>query len=366
MTEKTVDMQQSTPANVREHDSHDAQGGEPLLEVRDLKVTYDTYAGRVQSVRGVSFEVPVGGTLAIVGESGCGKSVTAKAIMGLIKKPGKVDPDSRILFEGKDVMKMTPEELRAYKGGSVSMVFQEALQALDPTMRVGKQICETLLAHGVSSKEEAKERAIELLREMGIPEPERRFKQFPHELSGGMRQRVMIATAIACVPKLLVCDEPTTALDVTIQDQILAKIREIQQTQGTAVIMITHDMGIVASIAQRIVVMYAGIIVERGTVREVFARQRHPYTYALLRSLPQVNQGESTKLASIEGNPPDLINPPTGCPFAPRCQFSMPICREAMPEVTEFECGHKAACWLHHPMAPHVNDTIQEGAADDE
>ena len=204
MTEKTVDMQQSTPANVREQDSHDAQGGEPLLEVRDLKVTYDTYAGRVQSVRGVSFEVPVGGTLAIVGESGCGKSVTAKAIMGLIKKPGKVDPDSQTLFEGKDVMKMTPEELRAYKGGSVSMVFQEALQALDPTMRVGKQICETLLAHGVSSKEEAKARAIELLREMGIPEPERRFKQFPHELSGGMRQRVMIATAIACVPKLLV------------------------------------------------------------------------------------------------------------------------------------------------------------------
>lgn len=360
MEEKTVGREEGTPAV----ETRQAQGGvRPLLEVRDLKVSYNTYAGRVQSVRGVSFDVPVGGTVAIVGESGCGKSVTAKAVMGLIKKPGEVDPGSRIMFEGKNILDMAPEELRAYKGGSASLVFQEALEALDPTMRVGKQICETLLSHGMASKKEAQERAVELLREMGIPEPERRFRQFPHELSGGMRQRVMIATAVACVPKLLVCDEPTTALDVTIQDQILTKIRDIRDAQGTAVIMITHDMGIVASIAHDIVVMYAGLVMERGTVRQVFARQRHPYTYSLLRSLPQVNQGRSTRLASIEGNPPDLINPPKGCPFASRCQFSMPICHEAMPQETEFECGHKASCWLHHDMAPHVNDTIQEGAA---
>uniref|UniRef100_UPI003A921D1B ABC transporter ATP-binding protein n=1 Tax=Paratractidigestivibacter sp. TaxID=2847316 RepID=UPI003A921D1B len=334
--------------------------GSHLLEVDDLKMYFHTEDGVVKAVNGVSYTLDRGETLGVVGESGSGKSVTSLTIMGLIEMPpGRIEGGD-VRYRGKSLLKMSEAEMQHIRGNDIAMIFQDPMTSLNPVYTIGRQLGEGLRLHRGYSKEQATKRAIELLDLVGIPNPEQRVKDYPHQFSGGMRQRVMIATAIACVPKLLVCDEPTTALDVTIQDQILAKIREIQQTQGTAVIMITHDMGIVASIAQRIVVMYAGIIVERGTVREVFARQRHPYTYALLRSLPQVNQGESTKLASIEGNPPDLINPPTGCPFAPRCQFSMPICREAMPEVTEFECGHKAACWLHHPMAPHVNDTIQE------
>ncbi|HJA28328.1 MAG TPA: ABC transporter ATP-binding protein [Candidatus Olsenella pullicola] len=336
-----------------------ASEADVLLDVQDLKVSYHTYAGVVQSVRGVSFSLEPGGTLAIVGESGCGKSVSAKAIMGLVKDPGVVDPQSHIVFKGRDTATFSKEDWRSYKGGSASMIFQEALSALDPTTRVGKQITEAILAHEKVSKEEAKKRAIELLREVGIPEPERRFRQFPHELSGGMRQRVMISIAFACNPELLICDEPTTALDVTIQDQILSEIREMQRRHGTAVIMITHDMGVVADIARDMVVMYSGLIVERGSVADIFAHPRHPYTKALLAAVPRVDQSRSDELAAIQGTPPDLINPPTGCPFCTRCPYRMDACTKVMPPETDFGSGRRASCWLHDERSPRVDEVIQ-------
>lgn len=335
----------------------------PLLDVRDLRVTYRTYAGDVQSVRGVSFTVGAGESVAIVGESGCGKSVTAKAIMGLIKEPGELGAGSAILFDGVDTATFSPERWRRYKGGDASIVFQEALTALDPTMRVGKQVREGLLAHSTLSKREADERVIQILGEVGIPEPARRARQFPHELSGGLRQRAMIAAAIACTPRLLICDEPTTALDVSIQDQILALIRKIRDENRTAVIMITHDMGVVADIAERILVMYAGVIVERGSASDVFERPRHPYTRALLDSMPHLTTERGGRLASIPGAPPDLIEPPMGCPFAGRCGHAMPVCRRYMPQASDFGGGHLAACWLHDERAPRDAPELQEGEA---
>ncbi len=340
-----------------------------LLDVRNLKVSYHTYAGEVQSVRGVSFTVEPGGTLAIVGESGCGKSVTAKSIMGLVKDPGVIDPQSKIIFKGRDTSSFSKKEWQAYKGGSAAMIFQEALSALDPTMRVGRQITEAILAHEKVSKKDAEKRAVELLRDVGIPEPERRFKQFPHELSGGMRQRVMISIAFACRPDLLICDEPTTALDVTIQDQILSEIREMGRRHGTAVIMITHDMGVVADIAQDMVVMYSGLIVERGRVADIFAHPRHPYAKALMAAVPRVDQSRADELFAIQGTPPDLINPPAGCPFSTRCPYRMDVCDKHMPPEADFGDGHRAACWLHDERAPRVDETIQapiaEGGSDE-
>lgn len=339
--------------------SQESPGADVLLDVRDLKVSYHTYAGVVQSVRGVSFSLESGGTLAIVGESGCGKSVTAKAIMGLVKSPGVIDPQSRIFFRGRDTSTFTKKEWQSYKGGSAAMIFQEALSALDPTMRVGRQITEAILAHEDVSKQEAKSRAIDLLREVGIPEPERRFRQYPHELSGGMRQRVMISIAFACKPELLICDEPTTALDVTIQDQILSEIREMGKRYGTAVIMITHDMGVVADIARDMAVMYSGLIVERGSVVDIFEHPRHPYAKALMAAVPRVDQSRADELFAIQGTPPDLINPPAGCPFCTRCPYRMDVCDRFMPPEADFGGGHRAACWLHDERAPRVDETIQ-------
>lgn len=336
-------------------------GVAPLLDVQDLRVSYHTYAGTVQSVRGVSFSVRAGESIAIVGESGCGKSVTAKSIMGLIKDPGEVVEGSRILFDGEGTADFSPERWCRYKGGDVSIVFQEALTALDPTMRVGKQVRESLLAHTSLSKREADERVVDILGKVGIPEPTRRARQFPHELSGGLRQRAMIASAIACAPRLLICDEPTTALDVSIQDQILALIRQIRDERGTAVIMITHDMGVVADIAERILVMYAGVIVERGSATDIFERPRHPYTLALMEAMPHISSERGVRLASIPGVPPDLIQPPAGCPFAGRCRYAMPVCRQYAPASSEFGNGHHAACWLHDGRSPRVAPKIQEG-----
>ena len=336
----------------------------PILEVKNLRVSYHTYAGEVKAVRGVQFSLEKGQALAIVGESGCGKSVTAKSIMGLIKAPqGEIKENSEILYHGENILKYNKKQWQHYKGGECAIIFQDALASLNPTMRVGKQIMENLMGHKNMTKQEAAKEAVEMLRMVGIPEPEKRVRQYPHEFSGGMRQRVMIAIAFACDPKILICDEPTTALDVTIQGQILDIIKNLQKKNQTSVIMITHDLGVVANIAQKIAVMYSGIIVESGTCEDIFYRPRHPYTWALLSSLPQLGvRGEN--LYSIPGTPPNLfadVNPPVGCPFCTRCSYCMPICKEEMPEVTEFGGEHKAACWLHHPMAPKVEMPNLEG-----
>ena len=307
----------------------------PILEVKNLRVSYHTYAGEVKAVRGVQFSLEKGQALAIVGESGCGKSVTAKSIMGLIKAPqGEIKENSEILYHGENILKYNKKQWQHYKGGECAIIFQDALASLNPTMRVGKQIMENLMGHKNMTKQEAAKEAVEMLRMVGIPEPEKRVRQYPHEFSGGMRQRVMIAIAFACDPKILICDEPTTALDVTIQGQILDIIKNLQKKNQTSVIMITHDLGVVANIAQKIAVMYSGIIVESGTCEDIFYRP---------------------------GTPPDLLNPPVGCPFCTRCSYCMPICKEEMPEATEFGGEHKAACWLHHPMAPKVEMPNLEG-----
>ena len=324
----------------------------PILEVKNLRVSYHTYAGEVKAVRGVQFSLEKGQALAIVGESGCGKSVTAKSIMGLIKAPqGEIKENSEILYHGENILKYNKKQWQHYKGGECAIIFQDALASLNPTMRVGKQIMENLMGHKNMTKQEA----------VGIPEPEKRVRQYPHEFSGGMRQRVMIAIAFACDPKILICDEPTTALDVTIQGQILDIIKNLQKKNQTSVIMITHDLGVVANIAQKIAVMYSGIIVESGTCEDIFYRPRHPYTWALIRSVPRLDLKNKQELATIPGTPPDLLNPPVGCPFCTRCSYCMPICKEEMPEVTEFGGEHKAACWLHHPMAPKVEMPNLEG-----
>lgn len=326
---------------------------EKLLEVKNLRVSYHTMAGEVQSVRGVSFHVNKGETVAVVGESGCGKSVTAKTIMNLIKTPpAEIKEGSEVLFEGENILKFDKKRLSAYRGGEAAIIFQDALAALNPTMTVGKQIVENLLHHKKMSKKEAMNEAVELLRKVGIPQPEKRVKQYPHEFSGGMRQRVMIAIAFACTPKLLIADEPTTALDVTIQAQIMNLIKDLQREMGTSVILITHDLGVVANVAHRIVVMYSGKIVERGTSLEVFDHPRHPYTNALLEAVPRLDLENKQVLTSIEGTPPDLLNPPAGCPFSTRCKYCMEICCNEQPPVTKFGGEQEASCWLYFLEKP--------------
>ena len=335
-----------------------------ILEVKNLRVSYHTYAGEVKAVRGVSFELGTGEALAIVGESGCGKSVTAKSIMGLIKAPqGEIKEDSEIIYQGENILEYDKKQWQAYKGGECAIVFQDALASLNPTMRVGKQIMENLMVHKHMTKQEAAAEAVEMLRLVGIPEPEKRVKQYPHQFSGGMRQRVMIAIAFACDPKLLICDEPTTALDVTIQGQILDIIKDLQKKNNTSVIMITHDLGVVANVAKEIAVMYSGMIVERGLCEDIFYHPRHPYTWALIQSVPRLDLKNKQELSSIPGTPPDLLNPPVGCPFSTRCRYCMAICKEEMPERSDFGNGHTAACWLHHPMAPKVEMPELKGGA---
>jgi oligopeptide transport system ATP-binding protein len=335
---------------------------EEILRVKDLKVSYHTYAGEVQSVRGVSFYVNKGETLAIVGESGCGKSVTSKSIMRLIQTPpAEIKKDSEILFNGKDILKMSEEELRILRGGDISMIFQDPMTSLNPTMTIGKQIAESLIIHRGLDKKQAFDEAIKMLKLVNIPNPDKRAKQYPHEFSGGMRQRAMIAIALACDPKILIADEPTTALDVTIQAQIMDLIKELQNKLGTAVILVTHDLGVVADVADRIQVMYAGKIVETGTIHEIFYEAKHPYTWALLQSVPRLDTQNKDVLYSINGTPPDLLKPPVGCPFAARCDYAMEICREEMPEKTELSTTHCVNCWLQHPYAPKVESPIKKG-----
>ncbi|MDD6769869.1 ABC transporter ATP-binding protein [Inconstantimicrobium porci] len=336
-----------------------------LLEVKNLKVSYNTYAGKVQSVRGVSFHLNAGETLAIVGESGCGKTVTSKAILGLIQTPpGEISKDSEILLEGKDLLKLPEKEMRNVRGSDISMIFQDPMTSLNPTMTIGKQIAETIVNHRGLDKALAYQEAIKMLKLVNIPNAEARAKQYPHEFSGGMRQRAMIAIALACNPKILLADEPTTALDVTIQAQIMDLIKDLQDKFQTAVVLVTHDLGVVADVADRIQVMYSGLIVERGTVDEIFYNAQHPYTWALLQSVPRLDTKNKAKLYSLNGTPPDLLKPPVGCPFAARCEYAMNICKEAMPEATKMSDSHEVSCWLKHPNAPKVKNPI--GGSDDE
>ncbi|RUS47645.1 ABC transporter ATP-binding protein [Cohnella sp. AR92] len=324
-----------------------------LLQVRDLEVAFRTYIGEVQAVRGVSFDLNKGETLAIVGESGSGKSVTSKSIMRLLAKNAKIR-GGEILFEGENLASVSERRMQNIRGSEISMIFQDPMTSLNPTMTVGKQIIEVLKKHRKLGGAEATAKAIELLALVGIPSPEKRVKQYPHQLSGGMRQRVVIAMALACSPKVLIADEPTTALDVTIQAQILELMKKIQEETGTSIILITHDLGVVAESAARVAVMYAGIIVETGTVDELFYDAKHPYTWGLLASMPKLHE-KSSELTAIPGTPPDLMFPPVGCPFAARCPHAMEVCVAKMPAYTSHSVTHSAACWLQDPRAPKVN-----------
>jgi len=324
-----------------------------LLEIKDLQVTFKTYAATVQAVRGVNLTVNKRETLAIVGESGSGKSVTSKAIMGLIPNPPGKITGGEILFEGTDLTKLSERKMQKYRGNEISMIFQDPMTSLNPTMTIGKQIAEGLRKHQGLSKSEARKRAVQLLDLVGIPNPQVRVKQYPHEFSGGMRQRVVIAIALACNPKLLIADEPTTALDVTIQAQILDLMKDLQAKMDTAIILITHDLGVVANMAHRVAVMYGGKIVETGTVDEIFYRPKHPYTWGLLSSMPKLHTRQSELLA-IPGTPPDLANPPKGCPFAARCPHAMKVCTEFMPDYSDVSDTQQVACWLQDERAPKV------------
>ena len=318
---------------------------EKLLEIKDEYLSFFTPAGEVKALNGVSFSMEEGEVLGIVGESGSGKSVTAYSLMGLTAYPGKL-VGRTIRFNGHQVDTMTEKEFRKMRGNEVSIIFQDPMTSLNPVYTIGNQIREVILLHTDKTKKEAQERARELLELVGINEPDKRLKQYPHELSGGMRQRVMIAIALACEPKLLIADEPTTALDVTIQAQILELMQELREKLGMSIIMITHDLGVVASMCEKIAVMYAGHIVEYGTADEIFYSPRHEYTKGLIKSIPKLDTKEDERLIPIEGQPVDLLNPPKGCPFAPRCSSCMKICLDKMPPKTELSDTHYSHCWL--------------------
>jgi oligopeptide transport system ATP-binding protein len=336
-----------------------AMNGENILQVKDVEISFNTYGGEVQAVRSVSFDLRRGETLAIVGESGSGKSVTAKSIMRLLPEANSIIKGGEAVFEGQNLLSLSEKQMQGIRGSKIAMVFQDPMTSLDPTMRVGRQITESLKKHLGMSGSRANERAVELLEMVGIPNAEDRVRQYPHQFSGGMRQRVVIAIALACNPQILIADEPTTALDVTIQAQILELLRDLQERIGTSVILITHDLGVVAQTAHRVAVMYAGKVVETGTVREIFYNPQMPYTWGLLSSIPLPTADRSQDLIPIPGSPPDMLDPPTGCPFTPRCPYAMQICAEEMPDYTTFSAEHRAACWLHHPMAPDVEPPVK-------
>jgi peptide/nickel transport system ATP-binding protein len=333
-----------------------ASAAAPLLAVEDLKTWFFTRDGVVRAVDGVSFTVGRGETLAIVGESGCGKSVTSLSILRLIASPPGRTVGGRVMFEGHDLLRLSAARMRAIRGDAISMIFQEPMTSLNPVLTIGRQIAEVVSLHRGLSREDASRRALEMLRLVHIPEAERRIGQYPHELSGGMRQRVMIAMALACEPRLLIADEPTTALDVTIQAQILDLMRELKTRTGAAIVLITHDLGVVAEMAKRVVVMYAGRKVEEASVGDLFARPRHPYTRGLLDSMPKLGARRAgRRLTEIPGTVPSLMEPIPGCTFAPRCPFATEECRREFPPLEEKAPGHFAACW-------HSDQVAKEGA----
>ena len=325
---------------------------QPVLSVTDLEVEFTTYGGVVRAVRGVSYDVHAGETLAVVGESGCGKSVTVQALMGLIPMPpGRIVNGSAKLL-GEELIGLSQAQLNRVRGANMGMIFQDPMTSLNPTMRVGDQIAETLVVHRGMSRSSALAEAVRLLERTRIPEAAQRARQYPFEFSGGMLQRVMIAMSLACTPKLLIADEPTTALDVTIQDQVLELMKEIQREDHMAIILITHDLGVVARMADRVAVMYAGEVVESGTVDDIFYRASHPYTQGLRQATPDMHEHGVDQLRAIPGSPPDLFSPPPGCAYHPRCPHAMQVCAKADPESAAIAGGHAAACWLHHAGAP--------------
>ena len=332
-----------------------------ILKVRDLKVEFTTYGGVVQAVRGVSFDVERGKTLAIVGESGCGKSVTVQSIMGLIPMPpGKISSGSALL-NGHEILGLSAKEANRYRGVEIGMIFQDPMTSLNPTMTIGDQLAETLKVHRGKSHAEALKTAIELLEKTKIPEAAKRARQYPFEFSGGMLQRAMIAQSLACNPSVLIADEPTTALDVTIQAQILELMVELQRTENMSIILITHDLAVVARTADEVAVMYAGEIVESGSVDDIFYKSAHPYTLGLKNAMPSNSADRNKKLMPILGSPPDLFAPPIGCGYFARCPYAMQVCRDNRPEDFITGDSHQARCWLHHEQAPAVEPLHQPG-----
>lgn len=323
-----------------------------LLSIEDLQVSFHTYAGEVHAVRGVTYSVEQGGSLAVVGESGCGKTVTVQAVMRLTPMPPGEIKGGKIAFNGKDILSLTEKQMQSVRGKEIGMIFQDPMTGLNPTMTVGNQIAEAVIKHQSAPKHEAMERAVEMLNLVEIPNPTVRASQYPHEFSGGMRQRAMIAIALACEPILLIADEPTTSLDVTIQSQILELLQSLQDKMGMTIVLITHNLGVVARLARNIVVMYAGKVVESGSSSDIFYQPAHPYTRALLQSVPRLDAPSRMELASIPGTPPDLFEPPAGCAFAPRCKYSMKICLKHDSEPINVGDSHRVSCWLHHDANP--------------
>lgn len=325
---------------------------EKILELKNVVYSFHTYGGEVKAVRDVSFEVKKGEILGIVGESGCGKSVTAQCIMRLNPEPPGFFEGGEVIFKGKDVLKMTNKELRKLRGQDIGFVFQDPMTSLNPTMRVGAQIEEVFLGRTDVTKQEVKEKALEIMKLVGISDVEKRYKQYPHELSGGMKQRVMIAIALVSRPELVICDEPTTSLDVTIEAQILDLLLELREKLGMSIIIITHDLGVIARMCDRVVVMYGGKVVEKGTAQEIFYDTAHPYTKGLMGSIAKLDTAKGEKLTPIDGTPPDLFFPPKGCPFAARCEYAMDVCKENPPLCYQITDEHITNCWLQHEFAP--------------
>lgn len=319
---------------------------EKLLEIKNLKTVFKTYAGQVSALNNVSFSVGHGEAVGIVGESGSGKSVTMLSVMKLLSENGKM-VDGEIIFNNKKINDLNAKEMEDLRGNEIGMIFQDPMTSLNPVFTIGNQLVEAILKHNKITKAEAKAKAVEMLRLVGIPSPEKRLNQYPHEFSGGMRQRAMIAMALSCEPKLLIADEPTTALDVTIQAQILELMKDLKNKIKTSIILITHDLGLVADICNKVMVMYGGTIVEKGTVDDIFYNPRHPYTRGLLKSIPRLNMGKE-RLNPIDGQPPDMLNPPAGCPFVARCPEAMEICNMKKPEYKEFDNGQATCCWLYY------------------
>ena len=326
-----------------------------LLQVKDLAVSFKTYRGKVHAVRNVSFTVEKGQALGIVGESGCGKSVTSHAIMGLLPRENSSIEQGSIVFNNQEITNLTEHQMNKIRGKDIAMIFQDPMTSLNPVLTIGSQIREILFLHNDITKMEVNKRAVELLQLVGIPSAEKRLNDYPHQFSGGMRQRVMIAMALSCNPKLLIADEPTTALDVTVQAQILDLLKKLKTELNMAIILISHDLGVIANLCDKVAVMYAGEIIEQGDSRDIFYQAHHPYTKGLLKSLPRLSDKKSQPLNVIEGQPPDLKEIIDYCPFAKRCHKAMKVCTKFMPEITKVSNNHYVKCWLEHEFAKNLN-----------